>query len=121
MTARRVRWLIGLAGVGAVAAAFFYLPLSSVLGWESSFPGRVFFCLLFSAFLCLVRVVMGPTALDRAVAVDGLGILIVGFCAVFCLATGRSWYLDIGIAWALQSFIGTLALAKYSEGKTFDA
>jgi hypothetical protein len=31
--------------------------------------------------------------------------------------TGRSWYIDIGMAWALQSFIGSLALAKYLEGK----
>jgi multicomponent Na+:H+ antiporter subunit F len=30
------------------------------------------------------------------------------------------WYLNIAIAWALLSFIGTLALAKYLEGRGFD-
>ena len=57
---------------------------------------------------------------DRIVAVDILGILIVGICGVLALTTGRSWYLDIGIVWALQSFIGSLALAKFLEGRRYD-
>ena len=63
---------------------------------------------------------MGPTASDRAAALDILGILIVGFCAILGIPTGRDWYIDIGIAWALQSFISILALAKYLEGRRFD-
>ncbi|MBU1124530.1 MAG: cation:proton antiporter [Candidatus Omnitrophica bacterium] len=70
--------------------------------------------------LCLIRLLRGPTPADRAVAVDTLGILIVGFCAILSIPTGRDWYLDIAIAWALQSFIGALALAKYLEGRGFD-
>ncbi|TRZ96285.1 cation:proton antiporter [bacterium] len=69
---------------------------------------------------CLFRLMRGPTPADRAVAVDTLGILIVGFCAVLSISTGRDWYIDIAIAWALQSFIGALALAKYLEGRGFD-
>ena len=53
-------------------------------------------------------------------AIDILGILIIGFCVILGIATKRDWYIDIGIAWALQSFIGTLALAKYLEGRNFD-
>jgi multicomponent Na+:H+ antiporter subunit F len=49
-----------------------------------------------------------------------LGRLIVGICALLSISTKRSWYIDIGIAWALQSFISTLALAKFLEGKDFD-
>lgn len=70
--------------------------------------------------LCLWRILRGPTAPDRAVAIDMLGILIVGFCAILSLPTGRDWYINIGIAWALQSFIGIMALAKHLEGKDFD-
>ena len=73
-----------------------------------------------SAGLCLWRVLRGPTAPDRAVAIDMLGILIVGLCAVLSIPTGRDWYIDIGIAWALQSFIGIMALSKSMEGKDFD-
>ncbi|MFC1510987.1 monovalent cation/H+ antiporter complex subunit F [Candidatus Margulisiibacteriota bacterium] len=63
---------------------------------------------------------MGPTAPDRAVAVDILGIVTVGFCAILLVSTKLSYLLDIAIAWALVSYIGTLALAKYLEGKQFD-
>ena len=37
-------------------------------------------------------------------------------CSAAFNAVGLA-YVDIGIAWALQSFIGSLALAKYLEGK----
>ncbi|PIR65930.1 MAG: cation:proton antiporter [Candidatus Omnitrophica bacterium CG12_big_fil_rev_8_21_14_0_65_43_15] len=70
--------------------------------------------------MCLFRLMRGPTPADRAVAIDTMGILIVGFCAILSISTGRGWYLDIAIAWALQSFIGALALAKYLEGRGFD-
>jgi len=76
--------------------------------------------LLLSSFLCLYRIGMGPTAPDRTVAIDILGTLIVGFCCVFALKYDRDFYINIGIAWALVSFIGTIALAKYLEGRPFD-
>ena len=49
-----------------------------------------------------------------------LGILIVGFCGLMAVATGRAFYLDVALAWALLSFIGTIALAKFLEGRHFD-
>ena len=76
--------------------------------------------LLFAAFLCLYRVTRGPSAPDRTVAIDILGTLVVGFCAILTLITGRDFYLTIGITWALLSFIGTIALAKYLEERSYD-
>jgi len=54
------------------------------------------------------------------VAIDILGIIIVGFCALLSLATGKDFYLNVALAWALLSFIGTIALAKFLEGRSFD-
>jgi len=71
-------------------------------------------------FLCLYRIARGPTAADRAVATDILGILVVGFCAFFSLKTKQDWYMNIALIWALLGFIGTITLAKYLEGKHFD-
>jgi multicomponent Na+:H+ antiporter subunit F len=118
--ARRVRWILGVAGTFATLAFVLFAPISSMIRWQSGFMSRAFLWLMVSAVLCLFRVVRGPTAPDRAVAIDMLGILIVGFCAIQSLSTGRDWYIDIGIAWALQSFIGVMALAKYLEGRNFD-
>ncbi len=76
--------------------------------------------LVFSIFLCLYRVGKGPTAPDRTVAIDILGTLVVGFCAIYSIITKKDLYMNIGISWALLSFIGTLALAKYLDGRGFD-
>ena len=76
--------------------------------------------LLICCFLCLYRIGRGPTAPDRTVAIDILGIVIVGFCAILSILTKKDFYMNIAIAWALLSFIGTIALAKYLEGKGFD-
>ncbi len=76
--------------------------------------------LIVGCFLCLFRVALGPTPPDRAVAIDIIGVMVVGICGVFAIITGMDWYLNIAIAWALLSFIGTLALAKYLEGRGFD-
>ncbi len=76
--------------------------------------------LIITCFFCLFRVIGGPTPPDRTVAIDVLGIVIVGFCALLALTTGQDFYLNIGISWALLSFIGTMALAKYLEGRGFD-
>jgi multicomponent Na+:H+ antiporter subunit F len=76
--------------------------------------------LFICCFLCLYRIGLGPTAPDRTVAIDTLGIVVVGFCAILSLVTKKDFYLNIALAWALLSFIGTIALAKFLEGRNFD-
>jgi len=72
------------------------------------------------SFLCLIRVIIGPTIADRMVAIDIFGILVVGVCAILTIKTGRGFIIDIGLAWMILSFIGTIALAKYLTGAKFD-
>lgn len=117
---KRLKYFIGLAVTFVILALIVFCPVPSILSWQSNYVARAFLLLLLSAFLCLYRILRGPTAPDRAVAIDMLGVLIVGFCALLSIPTGRDWYIDIGIAWALQSFIGIMALGKYLEGKDFD-
>jgi multicomponent Na+:H+ antiporter subunit F len=76
--------------------------------------------LIFCSFLCLYRVGRGPTAPDRTVAIDILGTVVVGFCALWAIKTKQDFYINIAIAWALLSFIGSITLAKYLEGRHFD-
>lgn len=65
--------------------------------------------------LSLYRVFNGPTLGDRVVAVDLLGLIAVGFMALYSIATGESVYLDAAIALALIAFLGTIAFARYYE------
>ncbi len=117
---KRLRWFMGLAGIIATLAAIMILPIPSLLSWQSVYLEKAFFILLFCGSFCLWRLLMGPTPADRAAALDILGILIIGFCAIIGIPTGRDWYIDIAIAWALQSFISILALGKYLEGRRLD-
>jgi len=68
------------------------------------------------ALFCLYRVIRGPSIADRMVGIDIFGILVVGICAILAIETQRTFILDIGIAWIILSFIGTLTLAKYLSG-----
>jgi len=120
---KRLRWVLGAIILLAILVLIIIRPMP-ILFYEQlpfiSYLARAIYILLLSAAFCLFRIFRGPTALDRLVAIDILGILIVGFCAMLSISTGRTWYMDIGIAWALQSFIGTIALSKYMEGRGFD-
>jgi multicomponent Na+:H+ antiporter subunit F len=118
------RWLVGAAAFVGILALIVWRPLPFLFYPKlplAGFFGRAFYVLILASFLCLYRVARGPTSADRIVAVDLLGIMIIGLCAVLTITTGRSWYLDIGLAWALQSFITILALSKFLEGKNVDS
>jgi len=120
---RRVRWVFGIIAFACCFGIIILQPPSALYYPHLPFMGffkRAFYILLMSFSICLYRIVKGPTPPDRIVAVDILGVLIVGFCALMNITTHRSWYIDIGIAWALQSFIAALALAKYLEGRGLD-
>lgn len=123
MHTKRMRWLIGMVVIALTLFAIFALGMPILFHHKLpyvTFFKHCFFTLLMCSVLCLYRVFRGPTAADRIVAIDMLGILVVGFCAIIGIPTGRTWYIDIGIAWTLQSFISTLALAKYLGGKDLD-
>lgn len=120
---RTIRWGVGTVILLTLLLAIIVRPFPFLFNQDLphvSFLGRALFILLLATGMCIYRISRGPSAADRIVAVDIFGILIVGFCAILSISTGRSWYIDIGIAWALQSFIGSLALAKYLEGKSLD-
>ncbi len=65
--------------------------------------------------LAAVRGVLGPTGPDRAVALDAVTIVSVSLMAAIALMAGRSIYLDVALVYALVSFLGIVALARYME------
>lgn len=79
-----------------------------------------FLILLICCSMCFYRISRGPSPSDRAVAIDTLGIVMVGFTALVALKTGQDFYMNLGLAWVILSFVGVIALAKHLEGKGFD-
>ena len=70
---------------------------------------------LVSILLATWRLLAGPTGPDRAVALDALTIISVSLMATIALIAGRSIYLDVALVYALVSFLGIVALARYLE------
>jgi multicomponent Na+:H+ antiporter subunit F len=65
--------------------------------------------------LTLVRIVGGPSAPDRVVALDLLTVVVIGMIAAYEVATNQPVYVDVAITLALISFLGTVAFARYVE------
>lgn len=61
------------------------------------------------------RLLKGPTAADRVVALDLLFALAVAFCLLAALASGRQEFIDIAIGLALTGFVATLAWSRLVE------
>jgi multicomponent Na+:H+ antiporter subunit F len=65
--------------------------------------------------IAVVRLVKGPTLPDRIVAMDLIGVLVVGLIVVLAASTQVAATLDAAIVIALIGFVGTLAYATYVE------
>jgi multicomponent Na+:H+ antiporter subunit F len=69
--------------------------------------------LLVSMMLVLWRLIKGPTAADRVIAMDLLSVLVVTFLVALSIHTQETSYLDVAIAYACIAFLGTIALARF--------
>ena len=80
----------------------------------------VYFAIPFVAaiFLLMYRAVAGPTIPDRVLAIDASTSLLCALMVLFALVYSVYLLLVVAIALALLSYIGTLVLAKYLEGRS---
>ena len=65
--------------------------------------------------IAVVRLVKGPTLPDRIVAMDLVGVLVVGLIVMLAASTDVPATLDAAIVIALVGFVGTVAYATYVE------
>jgi len=68
-----------------------------------------------AGLLTLVRALVGPTNLDRIVALDVLVILIVGGVAVEVGMRNEGWNIALVLVVALLGFLGSLTAARLVE------
>ncbi|ASJ01516.1 cation:proton antiporter [Thermococcus gorgonarius] len=69
-----------------------------------------------AGFISMLRIMLGPSVPDRVVGVDTLNTLVVAAMILLGAAYDRTIYIDIAIVYALLSYIGTLAVARYLQG-----
>lgn len=75
--------------------------------------GAIVFCVL--AMLLFIRLIKGPTAADRILAVDNIDNLACLMLVFYSLYSGRAIFLDIAIVTALLGFVSTVFVARYLE------
>lgn len=68
-----------------------------------------------SILILLYRVVKGPTNPDRAVALDAIGINLMGLAGVIAVEIVTTQMNDVILLIGILLFIGTIAIAKYLE------
>jgi len=66
-------------------------------------------------FLCILRMVKGPTASDRAVALDTVSTVTTALLVLLGYIFKRYIYLDVSLVYAVLTFIGAVAIARYLE------
>ena len=74
-------------------------------------------CFIVMALCLLIRVIIGPSVADRAVAADSIDLLADMALILFALYSGRSVFIDIAFITAILGFIGSVIVARYLEGK----
>jgi multicomponent Na+:H+ antiporter subunit F len=63
----------------------------------------------------VLRLVLGPTIIDRIAAIDTLTIVSISTIALYALVADRFIYLDAALVYGVLSFLAILAVALYLE------
>lgn len=67
-------------------------------------------------FLSFLRLLLGPKATDRAVALDTTTLITTSLLVLIALLEGRSLLIDVALVYSILSFLGVLAIARYLDG-----
>ncbi len=71
--------------------------------------------ILLSFLITLYRLLKGPSIADRAVAIDTMTIAGISLIVYLAAILNRIIYVDVAIVYAIISFVGIIAIARYLE------
>ncbi len=71
--------------------------------------------LLIAMLITFVRFLKGPDYINRVVAFDALTIMSISLIVFLSFLLKRSTYLDVALVYGLLSFLGVIAVARFSE------
>ncbi|MFD1104656.1 K+/H+ antiporter subunit F [Sphingobium olei] len=70
-------------------------------------------CIALAMFLNLYRLLRGPTAPDRILALDTMVINAIALIILFGIREGTTTYFEAALLLAMVGFVGTVAYAKF--------
>lgn len=69
----------------------------------------------FGIMFSILRLIKGPTASDRVVALDTLSTITTALLVLLGFIFKRYVYLDVALVYALLTFIGAIVVARFLE------
>ena len=84
--------------------------MSSVLGFAISFAQ---ICILLAMVFCTIRLVIGPAAQDRILALDTLWMCTMLQVLMMGIRFSNELYFELALLIALTGFVSSIALAKF--------
>ena len=72
------------------------------------------------AIVCIIRLVTGPTASDRLVALLVLSGVVLAVLVLLGVQEGRAIYLDVALVYDIFGFLGFLAIARFLRDRLAD-
>lgn len=70
-----------------------------------------------SLILVFIRFFIGPSIVDRVIALDLLITIGIGIITIYSIYTNQPTFLDVAMILALIAFLGTVAFSYYLEKK----
>ena len=89
--------------------------MGQITGVPDLIIGLALLALALALVLAFVRLVRGPSLMDRVTSLELIASLVAGFVAVYAIGTDDPALIDVAIALALVAFIGAVAFARYAE------
>jgi multicomponent Na+:H+ antiporter subunit F len=78
----------------------------------------LFFTLIgIGVILSFIRIIIGPTSSDRVAALDTMNVMLTGVIVFLAMVFNRGIYLDIALVYSLLSFLETIVISRYLEGR----
>jgi multicomponent Na+:H+ antiporter subunit F len=65
------------------------------------------------AVVCVVRLILGPSAADRLVALNILSGIVLAFLVLRGVRHDRAIFLDVALVYDIFGFLGFLAVARF--------
>lgn len=88
-------------------------PLEALVPHVLTFVSVV---LALSLFITFLRAIIGPRMSDRIVSVNMVGTQAIMLIACLTVKLGEGWLIDIGIVYAMFSFLAVVVLSKMDIG-----
>jgi len=70
---------------------------------------------LIALFISFFRMIKGPSIADRVISLDTMTIISISLIVFIASYSMRIIYIDVAAVYALISFIGVVAVARYLE------